>query len=114
MRYEALAKPKRSHSSENDRLLRFRCSLSLRRFGKGSRIIRETVEVGDDIRPLASSRYSGKGHIRAGHRSFRICNELVDIVDGPIAALRFERSGVVKPWLWTFGATHNTPQAWSD
>src|SRR5262249_9352937 len=66
-------------------LLRSRRGLG--RLRERRRVIREAVEIDDDVRPLALARYAGEGHVGAGDIAAWIGDEVVEVVDGPGAAL---------------------------
>src|SRR5215813_11629652 len=79
--------------------LRLWAAGGLGRLGQGRGVVGERVEIGDDVGALAAALDAGKGHVGAGNKAARIGNELVELVDGPIAALRLHRGGIVEPRL---------------
>src|SRR5262245_62291874 len=79
--------------------LRLRAAGGLGRLGQRCRIVGKRIEIGDDVGPFAAALDAGEGHVGAGNIAARIGNELVEVVDGPIAALPLHRGGIVEPRL---------------
>src|SRR5262245_37673831 len=89
-------------------LLRGRRSLG--RLRQRRRGVRETVEIDEHVRPLALALNPGKGHVGPGNVSARIGDELVEVVDGPVAALRLHCGGIIEPGHRALRATDDTPE----
>src|SRR3954451_14873665 len=83
---------------------------SFRCLGQGRWVVRQTIEVGNDVGALGRARHAGKCHVRPGDRSSRVGNELIDVVDGPVAALGLERGGVIEPPFRGFRTPDDAPQ----
>src|SRR5437773_12521949 len=79
--------------------LRLRATSSLRRLGKRRRVVRQGVEIGDDVGAVAAARDTREGHVGAGNEAARIGDELIEILDGPVAALRLHGAGIVEAGL---------------
>src|SRR6516165_11511378 len=79
--------------------LRLWAAGGLGRLGQRCRVVGERVEIGDDVGALAAALDAGEGHVGAGNVAARIGDELVELVDGPIAALRLHRGGIVEARL---------------
>src|SRR5262245_10870767 len=71
--------------------------LSLGGLGQGLRIVRQRVQISDHVGALAAARQAGEGHGRSGDKPLRIGQELVQVLDGPAAALALHRRRVVEP-----------------
>src|SRR5262249_59794922 len=79
--------------------LRLWAAGGLGRLGQRRRVVGERVEIGDEVGALAAALDAGERHVGAGNIAARIGNELAELVDGPIAALRLHRGGIVEPRL---------------
>jgi len=55
------------------------------------------MEIVDDVGSLGLFRFPREGHLRARHKGRRLGQELVEIVVGPIAALRLHCVRIIEP-----------------
>src|SRR5213594_3214409 len=83
--------------------LRLRATSSLRRLGKRRRVVRQGVEIGDDV-----------GAVGAANEAARIGDELIEILDGPVAALRLHGAGIVEAGLRCPLTADHAPQIRTD
>src|SRR3974390_1899279 len=62
----------------------------LRSLGQRSRVVRKAVKIVNDVGTLARVVVAGKCHLGAGYKSFRICNELIEVINRPVATFRLK------------------------
>src|SRR4029077_6516847 len=63
------------------------------------RIVRLGVQERDHVGALAAARQPRKAHLGARREGLRIGEELVEIIDSPVAPLALERRRIVEPFL---------------
>src|SRR4029077_660088 len=80
---ETKKRPGRSPAVHN----RIRWETSLRGGGQRGRMVRQRIEIGDHVGALAVVLNTGKAHCRSRNEALGVGDELVEVVDSPVAAL---------------------------
>src|SRR4030088_671590 len=70
--------------------------LFCRSLGKIDRLVGELVQIVDDVGALGVARQAREGPGGARHIALRVGQELVELVEGPVAALGLQRVRVVE------------------
>src|SRR5262245_50562761 len=68
----------------------------LRGLRQRRRIIRFRVEVGDDVGPLVAARQAGEGHRSSGNETAWIGQEMVELLDRPLARLALHGGRIIE------------------
>src|SRR6267154_1775419 len=77
--------------------------LFCRSLGKIDRLVGERVQIVDDVGALGVAWQAREGHGGARHIALRVGQELVELVEGPVAALALQRGRVVETGADAFG-----------
>src|SRR5882672_5664870 len=84
--------------------------LFCRSLGKIDRLVGELVQIVDDVGALGVAWQAREGHGRARHIALRVGQELVELVEGPVAALGLQRGRVVEAGHGRLRPTDDVPE----
>src|SRR5258707_6878331 len=84
--------------------------LFCRSLGKIDRLVGELVQIVDDVGALGVARQARESHGRARHIALGVGQELVELVEGPVAALALQRGRVVETGSGRFRPAHDVPE----
>src|SRR6202007_2810288 len=79
-----------------------------------NRRVRQRMQIGDHVGPLALFRNAGEAHGGARKKPLRICQELVEVVGGPGAALGLHAGGEVEATSLALVVADDAPEIRAD